>query len=162
VADLRQGLAWDADGAEGDVCPVAADEAVIADGSSVVLATAGGCDPALVAAWFAERFAGLSSETLYARLWVLLEQLDRAVDRAPATAVRRDDQAVAALTGDGVLVGIARCLSGEERASAELEVAVAPSWQRRGILPVLLERLSASAHAAGIERLTTRCPAGAS
>jgi len=160
VTHLKRGITWATDGAQAGALPIEADETVVTDGSSVVLAALGGCDPVSVAAWFADRFADLSSETLYARLWVLLEQLGHPADGA---VVRSDrDQAIMAFSAEGVLVGIVRCMRGVERSTAELVVALAPSWQRRGIMTVLLERLSASARAAGIERLTTRCPAGTS
>jgi hypothetical protein len=159
VTHLKSGIAWATDGADVSAAPIEADETVMADGSSVILVALGGCDPVSVAAWFAERFAGLSSETLYARLWVLLEQLRQSEDGAAVAGGHTGDQSLAAFTPDGVLVGTARWSCGAAGSSAELVVAVSPSWHRRGILPVLLERLSVSARAAGVERLTARCTA---
>jgi hypothetical protein len=142
VTHLNSGIAWTTGGPDVVASPIEADETVTADGSSVVLAALGGCKPVSVAAWFAERFAGLRSETLYARLWVLLEQLGQPEDGAGG---RAGDQVIAAFAPDGVLVGEARCPGAAAASSGELVVSVSPSWRHRGIMPVLLERLRASA-----------------
>jgi GNAT superfamily N-acetyltransferase len=142
--------------------PIEAEEVVVAGGMRLVLAAVGACDPVSVPAWFAERFAGLSSETLYARLWVLLDQLGHPPDGIALGGGRDGDEVIVAFTAEGVLVGIARCLCAEESSSAELALAIAPSWRCRGIMAILLERLGVSARAAGIKRLTASSSASAS
>jgi GNAT superfamily N-acetyltransferase len=52
---------------------------------------------------------------------------------------------------DGMPVGIARLV--REGTAADVAVAVADEWQRRGVGTVLMERLAADARAAGIEEL---------
>lgn len=67
--------------------------------------------------------------------------------------------ALDAVTGDGV--GIARYLrdTGDPRL-AEVAITVADAWQGRGVGTALLERLSARARAAGVERITARVIVG--
>ncbi len=52
---------------------------------------------------------------------------------------------------DGAPVGIARLV--RDGSIADVAVAVADEWQRRGVGTVLMERLAADARAAGIEEL---------
>ena len=52
---------------------------------------------------------------------------------------------------DGEPVGIARLV--RDGAEAEVAIAVADEWQRRGVGTFLADRLAADARAAGIERL---------
>ena len=57
---------------------------VLRDGSSVVIRLLATGDEAGIASWFTSCFAGLGAETLYARLFVLLEWLDRFTESALA------------------------------------------------------------------------------
>lgn len=132
---------------------------VLSDGSSVVIRLLAADDEAGIASWFTSCFVGLGGETLYARLFVLLEWLDRFAESALAGMDRFAPGALAAFAPDGVTVGIARCLPVSKSASAEVRVAVAEAWQGRGIATALLERVAARALSIGIDQLTASCPA---
>jgi Acetyltransferases, including N-acetylases of ribosomal proteins len=133
---------------------------VLRDGSSVVIRPLAAGDEAAIASWFTSWFAGLSAETLYARLFVLLQRLDLCPESALARVDRCDHEVIMAFAPDGVTVGIARCLRVDKPGSAEVTVAVADAWQGRGIASVLLERVAARARSVGIEQLTAICLAG--
>ena len=133
---------------------------VMRDGSSVVIRPLDTGDEAGITSWFTSCFAALGAETLYARLSVLLEWLDRFAKSALAGVNRLGVHPIAAFAPDGVTVGIAGCLPVIQSASAEVTVAVAEAWQGRGIATALLERVAASARAADIKQLTARCLAG--
>ena len=135
------------------------EQLVLSDGSSVVIRLLATGDEAGIAGWFTKCFAGLSAETLYARLFVLLEWLDRFAESALAGMDRVAPEPIAALSPDGVTVGIARCLPVSKSASAEVRVAVAEAWRGRGIATALLERVAVRARSVGIEQLTASCPA---
>ena len=130
---------------------------VLRGGSSVVIRLLARGDEAGIASWFTSWFAGLGAETLYARLFVLLEWLDRFTGSALTGVDWLGPEPIAAFAPDGVTVGIARCLPLSESASAEVTVAVAGAWQGRGIATALLERVAARARAVGIEQLTASC-----
>ena len=130
---------------------------VLRDGSNVVLRLFAGGDEAAIASWFTSWFRGLSAETLYARLFVLLHRLDPRVGSARASVNRSDHEVIMAFAPDGVTVGIARCLRLGKPGSAELTVAVADDWQGRGVATMLLERVAARARSVGIEQLTAVC-----
>lgn len=133
---------------------------VLSDGSSVVIRPLAMGDEAGIASWFTRCFAGLSAATLHARLFVLLEWLNRFAGSALAGMDRLAPDAFAVFAPDGVTVGIAGCVPVRRSASAELRVAVAEAWQGRGITSALLERVAATARSVGIEQLTASCPAG--
>ena len=133
---------------------------VLSDGSSVVIRPLACGDEAGIASWFTRCFAGLGAETLYARLFVLLEWLDRFAESALAGMDRFAPDALAVFAPDGVTVGIAGCVPVSRSASAEVRVAVAEAWQGRGITTALLERVAATARSVGIDQLTASCPAG--
>jgi GNAT superfamily N-acetyltransferase len=132
---------------------------VLSDGSSVVIRPLAMGDEAGIASWFTGCFAGLSAATLHARLFVLLEWLDRFAESALAVVDRFAPHAIAVFAPDGVTVGIAGCVPVSRSASAELRIAVAEAWQGRGITSALLERVAATARSVGIEQLTASCPA---
>jgi GNAT superfamily N-acetyltransferase len=133
---------------------------VLRDGSSVVIRPLAAGDEAAIASWFTSWFAGLSAETLYARLFVLLQRLDPRTESALARVDRCEHEAIMAFAPDGVTVGIARCLRVDKPGSAEVSVTVADAWQGQGIASVLLERVAARARSVGIEQLTAICLAG--
>ena len=132
---------------------------VLSDGSSVVIGPLAMGDEAGIASWFTSWFAGLGAETLYARLFVLLEWLDGFAESALAGMDRFAPDPIAVFAPDGVTVGIAGCVPVSKSASAEVRVAVAGAWQGRGITSALLERVAATARSVGIEQLTASCPA---
>jgi GNAT superfamily N-acetyltransferase len=132
---------------------------VLSDGSSVVIGPLAMGGEAGIASWFTRWFAGLGAETLHARLFVLLEWLDRFAESVLAGMDRFAPDPIAVFAPDGVTVGIAGCVPVSESASAELRVAVAEAWQGRGITSALLERVAATARSVGIEQLTASCPA---
>jgi GNAT superfamily N-acetyltransferase len=130
---------------------------VLRDGSSVVIRLLATDDEAGIAGWFTSCFAGLGPETLYARLFVLLEWLDRFAKSALAGVDRLGLEPIAAFAPDGLTVGIARCLPVSKSGSAEVTVAVAEAWQGRGVATALLERVAVRARSVDIEQLTARC-----
>jgi GNAT superfamily N-acetyltransferase len=133
---------------------------VLRDGSSVVIRPLAAGDEAAIASWFTSWFAGLSAETLYARLFVLLQRLDPRTESALARVDCCEHEAIMAFAPDGVTVGIARCLRVDKPGGAEVTVTVADAWQGQGIASVLLERVAARARSVGIEQLTAICLAG--
>jgi len=141
-----------ADGSAGE-----AERAILRDGSSVMILPLAVGEEASIIDRFASRFAGLSPETLYARLLSLLQLIDPRLDSRLKHVDRRDHGAITALCPDGVVVGIARFLRVEEATTAELTITVSNPWRRRGLASLLLERVAASARSAGIEHLTARC-----
>jgi RimJ/RimL family protein N-acetyltransferase len=130
---------------------------VLHDGSGVVIRPVARTDEAAIASWFTSWFGGLSAETLYARLFVLLQRLDPRTGSARASVNRRDHEVIMAFAADGVTVGIARCLRLGRPESAEVTVAVADDWQGRGLATMLLERVAVRARSVGIEQLTAVC-----
>jgi acetate---CoA ligase (ADP-forming) len=130
---------------------------VLRDGSSVVIRPLAAGDEAAIASWFTSWFAGLCAETLYARLFVLFQQLDHRTESTLKHVDRSDHEVITAFAPDGVTVGIARCLRVGKPGSAEVTVAVADDWQGRGIASMLLERAATRARSVGIEQLTAIC-----
>jgi GNAT superfamily N-acetyltransferase len=130
---------------------------VLRDGSSVVIRPLAAGDEAAIASWFTSWFAGLCAETLYARLFVLLQRLDPRTESTLTHVDRSDHEVITAFAPDGVTVGIARCLRVGKPGSAEVRVAVADDWQGRGIASMLLERVATRARSVGIEQLTAIC-----
>jgi GNAT superfamily N-acetyltransferase len=159
LTGLEAGLARsDGVGDGGSLADV--ERVVLRDGSSVVIRPLAAGDEAAIASWFTSWFAGLCAETLYARLFVLLQRLDPRTQSALTHVDRSDHEVITAFAPDGVTVGIARCLRVGKPGSAEVTVAVADAWQGRGIASVLLERVAARARSVGIEQLTAICLAG--
>jgi acetyltransferase len=157
LTGLETGLARisDAVGDRGSLGDI--EQIVLRDGSSVVIRPLAAGDEAAIASWFTRCFAGLGAETLYARLFVLLQRLDPRTESGLARVDRSDHEVITAFAPDGVMVGIARCLRGSKPGSAEVTVAVADDWQGRGIASTLLERVATRARSVGIEQLTAIC-----
>ena len=130
---------------------------VLRDGSNVVVRPLAAGDEAAIASWFTSWFGGLSAETLYARLFVLLQRLDPRIGSARASGDVSDHEVIMAFAPDGVTVGIARCLRLGKPGSAEVTVEVADDWQGRGVATVLLGRVAARARSIGVEQLTAVC-----
>ena len=157
LTGLETGLAWISDrGGDGGLS-ADVERMVLRDGSSVVIRPLAAGDEAAIAGWFTSWFGGLSAETLYARLFVLLQRLDPRRGSALARVDCSDHEVIMAFAPDGVTVGIARCVRVGKPGSAEVTVAVADDWQGRGIATMLLERVAARARSAGIEQLTAVC-----
>jgi GNAT superfamily N-acetyltransferase len=133
---------------------------VLRDGSSVVIRGLAAGDEAGIASWFTGRFAGLGAETLYARLFALFGWLDRLKGSSPEGADVAAREPIAAFAPDGVGVGIAWWVPVTEAATAEVVVAVAETWQGRGLATALLEQVATRARSFGIRQLTARCPVG--
>ena len=129
---------------------------VLRDGSSVMIGLLDAGDEAGITSWFTSCFAGLGAEKLYARLFVLLQWLDRFAKSALAGVGRIGLEPIAAFAPDGVTVGIARCLPVSKSATAEVMVGVAEAWQGRGVATALLERVAARARSVDIEELIAR------
>jgi hypothetical protein len=110
LKSLGAGLALVSDGVDDRGSPADTERVVLRDGSSVVIGPLAAGDEVAIASWFASWFAGLGAETLYARLFVLLQRLDPRADSAPARLDRVDHEAITAFSHDGVTVGIARYL----------------------------------------------------
>ena len=159
MTGLETGLAQVGDGDGVGVGGSLADveQMVLRDGSSVVIRPLAAGDEAAIASWFTSWFAGLRAETLYARLFVLLQRLDPRTESALTHVDRSDHELITAFAPDGVTVGVARCLRGGKPGSAEVTVAVADDWQGRGIASMLLERVATRARSVGIEQLTAIC-----
>ena len=155
LEDERPSIDTDAQRA-GDVGSAADAEGVIlGDGSSVVIGPLAAGDEAAIASWF----AGLATETRYARFFAFLKQLDQRTRSELAHVDHFDHEAIAALAPDGATVGIARYIRIGESRSAEVAVAVADAWRGRGIAGMLLERVAARARAAGIRQFLAICVA---
>ena len=159
LTGLETGVARISDGVGEGGSSADTQRVVLRDGSSVVIRPLAADDEAAIASWFTKWFAGLSPETLYARLFVLLQRLAPYTESALARGDRSDHEAITVFAPDGVTVGIARCLRVGKPGSAEVTVAVADDWQGRGIASMLLERVATRARSVGIEQLTAICPA---
>jgi GNAT superfamily N-acetyltransferase len=159
VSGLEAGLARISDGVGDGGSSADVEQMVLRDGSTVVIRPLAAGDDAAIARWFTSWFAGLCAETLYARLFVLLQRLDPRTESALARVDRSDHEVITAFAPDGVTVGIARCLRVGKPGSAEVTVAVADDWQGRGIASMLLERVATRARSVGIEQLTAICVA---
>lgn len=132
------------------------DRTVLPDGSTVVIRPLTAGDEGSIVSWFADRFAGLSPEVLYARAFGLLQYVDPRVH--PRVHPNRGElETIAALGLDGMVVGIARFDRVDESRSAEVSVTVSDDWRRRGLASMLLEQLAARARSIGIKQLTASC-----
>ncbi|HEY1238795.1 MAG TPA: GNAT family N-acetyltransferase [Solirubrobacterales bacterium] len=67
-----------------------------------------------------------------------------------ATVEYRDNEAMVAIAPGGELIGVARYIRQDDPERAEVAVAVADAWQRRGVGSQLLQELAVRAHHAGI------------
>ena len=98
----------------------------------------------------------LSEETRYFRFFYQLNELSPAM-LARFTQVDYDrEMALVAIDDAGgteVIVGVARYTMNPGHESAEFALVVADAWQRRGVGPMLMERLVACAKARGLRRL---------
>jgi RimJ/RimL family protein N-acetyltransferase len=159
LSGLETGVARICDGVGERGSSGDAERVVLRDGSSVVIRLLASDDEAAIASWFTGWFAGLRPETLYARLFVLLQRLAPYTESALARGDRSDHEVIMAFAPDGVAVGIARCMRVGKLGSAEVTVAVADDWRGRGIASMLLERVVTRARSVGIERLTAICVA---
>lgn len=157
LTGLETGVARISDGVGEGGSSADTERVVLRDGSSVVIRMLAADDEAAIASWFTRWFAGLRPETLYARLFVLLQRLALCPESALVRGGRSDHEVIMAFAPDGVTVGIARCLRVGEPGSAEVTVAVADDWQARGIASMLLERVATKARSVGIEQLTAIC-----
>jgi GNAT superfamily N-acetyltransferase len=157
LTGVETGPAWISDGVDDGGSSAGIERMVLRDGSSVVIRPLAAGDEAAIASWFTSWFGGLCAETLYARLFVLLQRLDPRMGSALARVDRSDHEVIMAFAPEGVTVGIARCLRVGKPGSAEVTVAVADDWQGRGIATMLLERVAARARSVGIEQLTAVC-----
>ena len=157
LTGLETGVAQISDGVGEGGSSADTQRVVLRDGSSVVIRLLAADDEAAIASWFTRWFAGLRPETLYARLFVLLQRLAPYTESALARGDRSDHEAITAFAPDGVTVGIARCLRVGKPTTAEVTVAVADDWQGRGIASMLLERVATKARSVGIEQLTAIC-----
>src|SRR5205823_4705677 len=97
-----------------------------------------------------------SEETRYFRFFYQLNELSPAM-LARFTQVDYDrEMALVAIDDAGgteVIVGVARYTMNPGHESAEFAVVVGDAWQRRGVGPMLMERLVACAKARGLRRL---------
>jgi GNAT superfamily N-acetyltransferase len=133
------------------------DRTVLPDGSTVMIRPLTAGDEASMVSWFADRFAQLSPDVLYARAFALVQYVDPRVHPRLRQADRGDHVTIAALGLDGILVGIARLDRVDESRSAEVSVSVSDHWRRRGVASMLLEQVAARARSIGIKQLTACC-----
>ena len=133
------------------------DRTVLPDGSTVMIRPLTAGDKASIVSWFADRFAGLSPDVLYARAFALLQYVDPRVHPRVRHANGGDHETLAALGLDGIVVGIARFDRVDESRSAEVSVTVSDDWWRTGVASKLLEQVAAKARSIGIRQLTASC-----
>ncbi len=126
---------------------------MLRNGSAVIIRPLVAGDEAAVAEWF----AGLGSETRYARFLAAVAHLDHRTQAELARVDHRAHEAIAAVAPDGTTVGIARYMRVNEPATAEVAVAVADRWRTLGIASMLLEEVATRARAAGTETFTATC-----
>jgi RimJ/RimL family protein N-acetyltransferase len=107
-------------------------------------------------------FGRLGAVSRYRRFLAPLDQLTPKQLSYLTHVDHTDHEAIAALdavTGDGI--GIARYIRDPDDAQqAEVAIVVADAWQGRGVGSALVERLTARARAAGIDRITARMLVG--
>jgi RimJ/RimL family protein N-acetyltransferase len=98
----------------------------------------------------------LSPESRYRRFFTPTSKLSAAELSYLTEVDHRDHEALVALepeTGHGI--GVARFVrSAEDGERAEVAVAVADSWQNRGVATALLDRLTERAREEGVRRFT--------
>lgn len=126
---------------------------VVRNGSAVTIRPLVAGDEAAIAEWF----AGLGSETRYARFLGAVAHLDHRTQAELARVDHQDHEAIAAVAPDGTTIGIARYMRTNEPATAEVAVAVSDRWRRLGIASTLLEEIAARARAVGTETFTATC-----
>jgi RimJ/RimL family protein N-acetyltransferase len=123
------------------------------NGATVVIRPLIDGDEAAIASWF----AGLGSETRYARFLGQVKRLDRRVQSDLAHVDHVDHEAISAVAPDGETIGIARYIRIGHTGGAEVAVAVADDWRGQGLAGMLLARVAAKARLAGIQRFSATC-----
>jgi len=126
---------------------------ILRDGSAIVVRPLAAGDVATIAAWF----EGLGPEARYSRFLARVTTLDDRTRWQLAQVDHRDHEALTAVTAGGTVAGIARYVRLPQPWTAEVAVAVADSWQGRGIASLLLQQIAARARMAGIGSLTAVC-----
>ncbi len=106
-----------------------------------------------------ESFERLSPESRYRRFLAPMAHLSESQLTYLTRVDHRDHEALVAMAegdgdADGEGLGIARFVRLQDPDAAEVAVAVADSWQGRGLGTVLLAHLLARARQEGIERFT--------
>ena len=150
---MREAVSTRVPSADWHGSPVDGECVVLRNGSSVSIGPLAAGDDAAIASWF----AGLGDEARYARFFSPLKRLDRRTQVALAGVDHVDHEAIAARSGDGATVGIARYIRFGHSTTAEVAVAVADDWRGLGIATVLLEQVAARARTVGIEQLAATC-----
>ena len=147
VAPLMRTLAH----AAGQV--IAEEEAILRDGSAIVIRPLATGDITAITTWF----EGLGPNTRYARFLGFIDRLDDRWLSLLTQVDHREHEALTAVTAEGATIGIARYIRLPGSGAAEVAIAVADLWTGRGIASLLLERIAAQARAAGIDRLIALC-----
>ncbi|MGH3194807.1 MAG: GNAT family N-acetyltransferase [Streptosporangiaceae bacterium] len=122
---------------------------VLRDGSTIVIRPLVTGDVATITAWF----EGLGPRARHARFLSGVTTLDDRTRAQLAQVDHRDHEAVA-VTADGAVAGIARYVRLQHSSAAEVAVAVADRWGRRGIASLLLQQIVVRARAVGISSFT--------
>jgi RimJ/RimL family protein N-acetyltransferase len=127
-------------------------QAVLRDGSEVLIRPIRGADAPLLA----DGFARLSLRSRYMRFLTPKAELSAAELRYLTEVDHHDHEALGAVDhAAGRGVGVARYIrSAEDAQSAEIAVTVVDEWQGRGLGAELVARLSERALAEGIRRFT--------
>jgi RimJ/RimL family protein N-acetyltransferase len=127
-------------------------QAVLRDGSTVLIRQVRGTDAPLLA----DGFARLSPRSRQMRFLGPKTMLSAAELRYFTEVDHHDHEAIGALSGaDGRGVGIARYVrDADDPQAAEIAVTIVDEWQGRGLGTELLSRLSDLARQAGINRFT--------
>ena len=130
-----------------DTPAIAADEMVLRDGRSVTVRPVLPSDKQALAAGFAM----LSVESRQRRF---LSPLPKLAPRQLAYLTEvdhRDHEALVALDGDGIVIGVARYVRlPDEHSAAEAAVTVVDDWQRQGLGRELVLRLARCARNEGL------------
>jgi RimJ/RimL family protein N-acetyltransferase len=102
---------------------------------------------------YEQAVAGLSPRSRYLRFAAPLPTLSEPlVDRMMSLDGARH-VALAAVTDQPTIVGVARFVATGEPGSAEVAIAIADDWQRRGLGLELMRRVISSARGLGFRRL---------
>ena len=130
--------------------PATAEQAVLRDGSRVLIRPVQPTDGVLLA----EGFDRLSAQSRWFRFLTVKKELSAAEVRYFTDIDHYDHEALGALSQpDGRGVGIARYVrNADDPFAADVAVAVVDDWQRRGLATKLLTRLTERAQLAGIRQ----------